>query len=215
MPIGTLKYKQDDGSIVELLPVGYVKTETYTAGQAMQNTSIAAAQAAADKANTNIGDWETDHPGQTVNQCATSLENEVAAVDAKADANTANIGACVKTEYLDRKPYQFAPTTLTRVEVTSAAQNMVIIPLRMTWLHTTDYNNRDLNPKFLYTATFNIVNLKTGDVTTVSSDNVTINATADFTIRPYDIDFTFAVPVELEANSVYLIAVPYLGLSIE
>ena len=50
------------------------------------------AQTAADKANTNIGDWETDHPGQTISQCATSVENEIAAVDAKADANAANIG---------------------------------------------------------------------------------------------------------------------------
>lgn len=101
---------------------GYVKTETYTAGQAAQDTKINAAQNAADKANTNIGDWdsafpdrtitnvvqaannfawrahqnigewETDHPGQTISQCATSLENELAATDAKADANAANIG---------------------------------------------------------------------------------------------------------------------------
>lgn len=47
------------------------------------------AQAAADKANTNIGDWNTDHPGQTISQCVTSLENEQAATDAKADANSA------------------------------------------------------------------------------------------------------------------------------
>lgn len=55
-------------------------------------TGITKAQAAADKANTAIGDWETDHPGQTISQCATSVENEIAAVDAKADANAANIG---------------------------------------------------------------------------------------------------------------------------
>ena len=85
-------------------------------------TEVDTAQAAADKANTNIGDWgsafpdrtitnvvqaannfawrahlnigewETDHPGQTISQCATSLENELAATDAKADANAANIG---------------------------------------------------------------------------------------------------------------------------
>lgn len=71
---------------------GYVKTETYTAGQAAQDTKINAAQNAANKANTNIGDWETDHPGQTISQCATSVENEIAAVDAKADANAAVIG---------------------------------------------------------------------------------------------------------------------------
>jgi chromosome segregation ATPase len=56
---------------------GYVKTETYTAGQAAQDTKITAAQAAADKANASIGDWETDHPGQTISECATSQENEL------------------------------------------------------------------------------------------------------------------------------------------
>ena len=71
---------------------GYVKTETYTEGQAAQDAKITAAQAAADKANTTIGDWETDHPGQTISQCATSLENETAANAAKADANAAVIG---------------------------------------------------------------------------------------------------------------------------
>lgn len=71
---------------------GYVKTETYTTGQAAQDTKINAAQNAANKANTNIGDWETEHPGQTISQCATSLENETAANAAKADANAAVIG---------------------------------------------------------------------------------------------------------------------------
>ena len=56
---------------------GYVTTETYTAGQAAQDTRIATAQAAADKANTNIGDWETDHPGQSISECVTSQENEL------------------------------------------------------------------------------------------------------------------------------------------
>lgn len=69
-----------------------VDTTTYTAGQAAQDAKIAEAKTAADKANTTIGDWETDHPNQTISQCATSVENEIAAVDAKADANAANIG---------------------------------------------------------------------------------------------------------------------------
>ena len=71
---------------------GYVKTETYTEGQAEQDAKINAAQTAANKANTTIGDWDAEHPGQTISQCATSLENELAATDAKADANAANIG---------------------------------------------------------------------------------------------------------------------------
>ena len=71
---------------------GFVTETTYNAGQAEQDAKITAAQTAADKANTNIGDWETDHPGQTISECATSLENETAANAAKADANAATIG---------------------------------------------------------------------------------------------------------------------------
>ena len=70
----------------------FVTKTVYDAGQTAQDTKIAEAKAAADKANTNIGDWETDHPGQTISQCATSLENETAVNAAKADANTAVIG---------------------------------------------------------------------------------------------------------------------------
>ena len=69
-----------------------VDTTVYTAGQAAQDTRITAAQNAADKANATIGDWDTDHPGQTISECVTSAENEIAAVDAKTDANAANIG---------------------------------------------------------------------------------------------------------------------------
>lgn len=69
-----------------------VDTTTYTAGQAAQDAKITTAQNDANKANATIGDWETDHPGQTISECATSVENEIAAVDAKADANAANIG---------------------------------------------------------------------------------------------------------------------------
>ena len=47
---------------------GYVKTETYTTGQAAQDAKITAAQTAADKANTNIGDWDAPHPGKTIAQ---------------------------------------------------------------------------------------------------------------------------------------------------
>jgi len=40
-------------------------------------SEVDAAQAAANKANANIGDWETDHPGQTISQCVTSQETEL------------------------------------------------------------------------------------------------------------------------------------------
>lgn len=56
---------------------GYVKTETYTAGQAAQDEATAAVKATADKAAATIGDWATDHPGQTISECAASQENEL------------------------------------------------------------------------------------------------------------------------------------------
>ena len=65
-------------------------------------SEVDAAQASADKANANIGDWETDHPNQTISQCVTSLENEQAATDAKADANSAALaGKADKSEIPD------------------------------------------------------------------------------------------------------------------
>lgn len=56
---------------------GYVKTETYTAGQAAQDEATAAIKATADKAAADIGDWDTAHPGQTIAECATAQENEL------------------------------------------------------------------------------------------------------------------------------------------
>ena len=72
---------------------GYVTTETYTAGQAAQDTRITTAQTAADKANANIGDWETDHPVQTISDFAVGITNSFESTDAKTEANAATIGA--------------------------------------------------------------------------------------------------------------------------
>ena len=76
---------------------GYVKTETYTAGQAAQDTRITNLEN--DKADTTalgdyvtktafntdqkrqddiVGDWATAHPGQTISECVTSQETELA-----------------------------------------------------------------------------------------------------------------------------------------
>ena len=46
-------------------------------GSLALKSEVDTAQAAADKANANIGDWNTDHPGQTISQCVTSQETEL------------------------------------------------------------------------------------------------------------------------------------------
>lgn len=40
-------------------------------------SEVNAAQSAADKANTTIGDWATAHPNQTITQCVASMEGEL------------------------------------------------------------------------------------------------------------------------------------------
>lgn len=76
---------------------GYVKNETYTAGQAAQDTKITSLEN--DKADKTalgdyvtktefnadqkrqddiVGDWATAHPGQTIAECATSQETKLA-----------------------------------------------------------------------------------------------------------------------------------------
>ena len=85
---------------------GYVKNETYTAGQTAQDTKITslendkadktALESKADKTALGdyvtktafeadqkrqddvVGDWETDHPDQTISQCVTSHKTELA-----------------------------------------------------------------------------------------------------------------------------------------
>ena len=67
--------KADKGEIPDVS--GFVTTQTYTQGQAAQDAKIDEAKTAADKANANIGNWETDHPGQTIAECITSQETEL------------------------------------------------------------------------------------------------------------------------------------------
>jgi hypothetical protein len=50
---------------------GFVTETTYNQGQAAQDSKITAAQTAANKANTNIGDWDAQHPGKTIAQAVT------------------------------------------------------------------------------------------------------------------------------------------------
>lgn len=96
---------------------GYVTTEVYTAGQAAQDTRITTAQAAADKANANIGNWETDHPGKTVSETVSTLTSKDAAQDGRLDA--------LETEKADKTaiPDVSGFVTQTTYDAGQAAQN--------------------------------------------------------------------------------------------
>lgn len=70
----------------------FVTKTVYDAGQAAQDAKIAEAKAAADKANTNIGDWETDHPGKTIAQEVTRLNGAIPDVSGFVTETTYNAG---------------------------------------------------------------------------------------------------------------------------
>lgn len=79
---GTLKYKQDDSSIVELNPVGVdarARTLATAAGQTANNAQTAAdnAQSAADTALQYIGDWHLTAPTYTITTEVKTLNTKV------------------------------------------------------------------------------------------------------------------------------------------
>ena len=71
---------------------GFVTETTYNQGQAAQDTKITAAQAAANKANTSIGDWETEHPDTTITQAVTDLGGDIPDVSGFVTETTYNQG---------------------------------------------------------------------------------------------------------------------------
>lgn len=79
---GTLKYKQDDGTLVELGPVGVdarARTLATAAGQIANNAQAAAdnAQAAANTALQYIGDWPLTDPTDTITTEVETLNTRV------------------------------------------------------------------------------------------------------------------------------------------
>lgn len=127
---------------------GYVTTETYTAGQAAQDA--------------NIGDWETDHPGQTISDFAVGITNSFESTDAKAEANTTK-----NTEQdgrLDALEKLFTFDTIS--EMCKAAKN---ITLRVS--NRTDNHN---NGSILFTPS-----------TTSKSASITINNAVFEAYLPY------------------------------
>ena len=89
---------------------GYVKTETYTEGQAAQDAKINAAQTAANKANTSIGDWETEHPGKTIAQAVTDVSGDIPDVS----------GFVTKTTYNQEQAAQDAEITAAQTAANKA-----------------------------------------------------------------------------------------------
>jgi hypothetical protein len=67
--------KADKGEIPDVS--NFVTTSVYNEGQQAQDAKIDEAKTAADKATISIGDWDAQHPGQTIAQAVTDVSGSI------------------------------------------------------------------------------------------------------------------------------------------
>lgn len=238
MPIGILKYKQDDGSIVELTPAGFVAQTTYNEGQAAQDAKITAAQTAANKANANIGNWETEHPEETISELAATHETEIirqAGVIARLEIDKADksaipdVSALVTKETYDAGqaaqdakiaalkavapdilPYMFDRISISSAIYSSVSASFAVAYINLPWLHS---QNHQLSARMSGGSGFQIVNLRDGSVQSVD-DGITVFADC-ISSRPYHVNVGFQIPATIAANTPYLVVSPITFVTIE
>lgn len=124
---GTLKYKQDDGSIVELNPVGVDNTARQTANNA---------ETAADRALQYIGDWPYTDPTDTITTNVNTLNNSVAKLETKTDEivmpMVGTIGGIVKNAdgSMDCRIYLFTTAQFAKAQRTqfSGVTTTIYVP---------------------------------------------------------------------------------------
>lgn len=202
MPTGILKYKQDDGSIVELTPAGFVPQTTYNEGQAAQDTKITAAQTAANKANANIGNWETEHPEETISELAATHETEI--------IRQAGIVARLDKVAPDILPYMFDRISISSAIYSSISTSYAMAYIDLPWLHS---QNHQLSARISGGSGFQIVNLRDGSVQSVDAG---ISVFADCnSSKPYHVNVGFKIPATIAANTPYLVVSPITFIIIE
>lgn len=181
---------------------GYVKNETYTAGQAAQDAKITnlendkadktALENKADKTALGdyvtktdfnadqkrqddiVGDWETDHPGKTISQCVTSQETELAKHAGQiAKLETDNLNK----SFADMLPYELKETFVALgVYRGEADANSLTITFVRPWFHTQDHTA--LNARFVTPTNFHVINVVSTDTSAEATDTV-IDSTDD------------------------------------
>lgn len=189
MPNGTLKYKQDDGSIVELTPVG-VDTEA----RALATTEATRAKAAEQKLENDKAD-KSAIPDVSALVTKETYDAGQAAQDAKI--------AALKAVAPDILPYLFDRITLSSFIRPSTDSSFAEVSIDLPWLHSQEHQ---LTAKLSGYPLFYVVNLRTGSVETVT-EGITISAIcrAD---TPYHVNVTVQIPAAYDARIPYLVVSP-------
>ena len=196
MPNGILKYKQDDGSIVELTPVG-VDTEARTL-----------ATAEADRAKAAEQKLENDKADKSAIPDVSALVTK-ATYDAGQAAQDAKIAA-LKAVEPDILPYLFNRITISGFMQPSEDASYAAISISLPWLHSQDHQ---LTARLGGSPVFYIVNLRTGSVETVTDGIVLTTACSSST--PYHVNITVQIPAAYDARIPYLICSPITYITIE
>lgn len=197
MPInGTLKYKQDDGSIVELNPVG-VDAEA----RALATAEAARAKAAEQKLENDKAD-KSSIPDVSALVTKETYDAGQAAQDAKI--------AALKAVSPDILPYMFDRISISSAIYSSFNTSYATAYIDLPWLHS---QNRQLSARMSGGSGFMIVNLRDGSVQSVDN-GITVFATCDSS-KPYHINVGFQIPATIIANTPYLVVSPITFVIIE
>lgn len=196
MPNGILKYKQDNGSIVELIPVG-VDTEARTLATSEATRAKAAEQKLEnDKADKSaIPDVSALVTKATYNAGQAAQDAKIAALEAVAP---------------DILPYLFDRITLSSFIYPSEDLSFAAVSIDLPWLHS---QTHQLTAKLGGSPLFYVVNLRTGSVETVTEGITTsVSCRAD---TPYHVNVTVQIPAAYDKRIPYLVVSPVTFIIIE
>jgi hypothetical protein len=193
---GTLKYKQDDGSIVELNPAG-VDAEARALATAEANRAKAAEQklenVKADKSA--IPDVSALVTKETYNAGQAAQDAKIAALKAVAP---------------DILPYVFDRFSISSAIYSSFNTSYATAYINLPWLHS---QNHKLSARMSGGSGFMIVNLRDGSVQSVD-DGITVFADCNSS-KPYHVNVGFQIPATIIANTPYLVVSPITFVTIE
>ena len=193
---GTLKYKQDDGSIVELHPVG-VDAEA----RALANAETERAKAAEQKLENDKAD-KSAIPDVSVLVTKETYDAGQAAQDAKI--------AALKATAPDILPYMFDRISISSAIYSSINTSYATAYIDLPWLHS---QNHQLSARISGGSGFMIVNLSDGSVQSVV-DGITVFADCNSS-KPYHVNVGFQIPATIFASTPYLIVSPITFVTIE
>lgn len=187
MPNGTFKNKQDDGSIVELIPVG-VDTEART----LATNEATRAKAAEQKLENDKAD-KSAIPDVSALVTKNTYNAGQAAQDAKI--------AALKAVEPDILPYMFDKISISSAIHSSIGTSFAVAHIDLPWLHSQTHK---LTARLAGGSGFYVVNLRDGSVQSVDNDSITVVATCDSS-KPYHVNVGFQLSATIAANTPYLV----------